>query len=1832
MSLVSRVAAMTSKAWGQFKTGAVSLAGNYLYLWGSNSTSALGTGMLTSDPNNSSSPVQISIRKSYAVISAGTSVSGITTSGELWSWGNGALGQLGDGTVVSKSSPVQIGTLTNWADISVGDSFSTAIKTDGTLWAWGSGTNGRLGDGTSLAKSSPIQIGTLTNWARTSSSYATGYTLAVKTDGTLWAWGLGTNGYLGDGTTINKSSPIQIGTLTNWLYVYAGASGPVAIKTDGTLWAWGFNSQGRIGDGTTLNKSSPVQIGTLTTWANGGSGSQNSYAVKTDGTFWAWGQNNLGQVGDGTTTDRSSPVQIGTLTNWSTQQNTISGSVSSVMAIKADGTIWAWGRDSNGSFGLGDTTSRSSPTQIGTSTNNSKVTGKFSAFFWSTTNYANYGAGANTFMGRVQASNPSVVEIGNGITDLKYASVASLNAGGAAVDTTGKLWAWGNNATGLLGQGDTTTSVSFPIQVGTLTNWRSVYPNLYNTSGGSAAIAVNSTGALYGWGSDELTRNYLLGYAGTTSNGYPVQFTPLTMSEASGSNSGHSLFVTSSGALYALGNNDNGQIGNGTTVTASAIVRIGTLSNWAKVATAASCSMAIKTDGTLWGWGLNSRGQLGTGNTVSYSSPVQIGTLTNWVDIEPLSLGFTATNSSGELYAWGCANDGSTTLGQYPQLPLGVLADDSSTSRQYPKQFGQFDFTDASYGNTDTTANSALGVDSSGRLWGWGNNSFGQVGDGTTTARNSQPVQIGTLTNWSKVWSSSGSTSMAIKTDGTLWAWGKNNVGQLGLGGQAGTGGSLINYSSPIQMAFYEQIEDLYEKSFCGTGTGFAKINGELWGWGMGNVSILGQDPYSVKFSNQMATSLVNTGFGSGWSQISCGQFSVYGIKDDGTLWAWGTNSGGQLGLGDTVDRSSPVQIGTLTDWTDISAGLSCAYAVRSDGTLWSWGLNSNGQLGQGNTTNLSSPVQIGTLTNWSKAFTGDLNAFFTTTGNALYAVGDNYNGSLGIGDTTNRSSPVQVGTLTNWAYVSGGDEFTTAVKTDGTLWTWGTNNRGQLGLGDIIARYSPVQVGTLTTWSKVRADFLSASAIKTDGTLWSWGRNSSGQLGIGDAADRSSPVQVGTQTYWSKLFRYMPNQSTGAGGFAALTTSKTMFAAGYNTNATEQGYLGANYASTQLSPVQVGSQTNWDSVVATTSAGVAIKTTGALWSWGQGLAQGSIQSAWSPVQVGTLTNWSKINAGVDHVMAIKTDGTLWGWGLNNLGQLGLGDITNRSSPVQVGTLTNWSSLGIAPSASSSAAINDAGTMFAWGYNGQGNLGDGTTTNRSSPVQIATSVASVSAGAEILGYVKTDGSVFNTGYTANTGGSSATTQSSPVQVVSVTTYDTTFIRVAVRYYAAKANDTKYIYTWGIGTSAVANNYPAANITVYALGVSSPVQVGTLTSWTNPSGIVSPGVIYTWGYNATGQLGLGDTLDRLGPIKLGTLTNWSKLSRNSGSTRDSSNAIKSDGTLWSWGSNSNGRLGIGSTTNQSAPAQVGTLTTWSDVAAHPTNSYFLNNSGQVWAAGPSTNLENGNGSTISRSSPVQVAYTTDTAVYTKVFAGNAGGFALANTNYLYSWGGGTGQSSNNPGVYSPTVANTETGFTTPYIKSGGLYMFGENSVGQLGTGDTFNRSLTRIGTLTNWKKIQSGGFTIGLKTDGTLWSWGSNTVGQLGQGNTTNRSSPVQIGTLTNWADFSIGTGAVLAVKTDGTLWSWGRNSEGQLGSGTTANRSSPVQVGTLTDWSAVNLYVYQASAVKTDGTLWTWGQNAGGYGDGTTTARSSPVQIGTLTTWAAKAINSGNTRMVYSTV
>jgi len=347
-----------------------------LWTWGINEYGQLGDGTTA----NKSSPIQIPGLTWTDAVAMSQSSLAIKTDGTLWGWGRNAHGELGLNSLTAPASPVQIGTSTTWEKLPTRNRavYSMAIKTDGTLWAWGYNGVGQLGQGSyspANGYSSPVQIPG-TTWSSTAASG--NWAAAIKTDGTLWSWGYNFYGQLGlnteGGPGGKKNSPNQVGTDTTWSYITSMTYGAAALKTDGTFWAWGKNTTGQIGNNTRFpawqdGYSSPVQI-PGTDWSTAGSTESGRFGIKTDGTLWNWGVNEHGQLGQNNRTDYSSPVQVPG-TTW----NTVGTSGFSILATKTDNTLWTWGQGDDGNLGLNTAIKVSSPTQIPGSWEMSKISG-----------------------------------------------------------------------------------------------------------------------------------------------------------------------------------------------------------------------------------------------------------------------------------------------------------------------------------------------------------------------------------------------------------------------------------------------------------------------------------------------------------------------------------------------------------------------------------------------------------------------------------------------------------------------------------------------------------------------------------------------------------------------------------------------------------------------------------------------------------------------------------------------------------------------------------------------------------------------------------------------------------------------------------------------------------------------------------------------------------------------------------------------------------------------------------------------------------------------------------------------------------------------------------------------------------------------------------------------------------------------------------------------------------------------------------------------------------------------------------------------------------------
>lgn len=457
-----------------------------------------------------------------------------------------------------------------------------------------------------------------------------------------------------------------------------------------------------------------------------------------------------------------------------------------------------------------------------------------------------------------------------------------------------------------------------------------------------------------------------------------------------------------------------------------------------------------------------------------------------------------------------------------------------------------------------------------------------------------------------------------------------------------------------------------------------------------------------------------------------------------GQLWAYGLNSSGQIGDNTTVNKLTPIRIGTEEDWVIVSANRYNSFGIRANGTLWGWGFNETGVVGDGTNTNRREPTRIGTDSTWVTIASGGTFTIGIKADGSLWTWGENTFGQLGLGDFTNYNTPQRVGTLNNWIAVSAGHTHAMALRLDGTVWVWGRNQYGEFGSSTPSQSNVPVQV-PINYVVQIATGLNHGMALKSDGTLWTWGRADYGALGTGPFPMTNVPVQVGTDSTWTWI-------NAGGHGSAGLKANGTLWLWGRN-NFSQQGN---GNTSDVFVPTRLGTANNWVGVALGINHSTASQANGMLFSWGRnnagqlGLGHTTPQS--TPVPVAKVLNWVTINTDTDNsFFAVRSDGTLWYFtgiysGMRHVERISSDTnwvaVANRIALKADGSLWTWARIGSGPvnwtqvgteiwreinsTGGTHHVVRADGSLWGWGMNGLGQVGDGNAPNNAlSPVRIS---------------------------------------------------------------------------------------------------------------------------------------------------------------------------------------------------------------------------------------------------------------------------------------------------------------------------------------------------------------------------------------------------------------------------------------------------------------------------------------------------------------------------------
>ena len=693
----------------------------------------------------------------------------------------------------------------------------------------------------------------------------------------------------------------------------------------------------------------------------------------------------------------------------------------------------------------------------------------------------------------------------------------------------------------------------------------------------------------------------------------------------------HTCVVRSDTGVSCWGQNNSGELGDGTTADAFAPVRVVGLTGVSRVGVGVNHSCALRTDGTVWCWGSNIYGQIGDGTTTRRPAPTRVPTITNAI---ALGVGFShscAVLMGGALRCWGRNN-------------TGQLGDGTTTDRFVPVAVAGIANVVEVAANGVTTGSTTCARSMDGTVRCWGENGDGQVGDNTTIDRLTPTVAMG-LSNAASL-ALGTRTTCAVRTDNTLWCWGSNGLGPYGNGTTA---------SSRVPVAVSGMTGVAQVRLGSGHGCG-VMTDCRVLCWGANGHGELGDGTTVVSRPTPAAViPAINDGAG-----VALGYYHSCARRRDGSIRCWGDNFYGQIGDGVSTRVSAPTAVPGITNAVEIRAGGNTTCARLVDNTVRCWGSNSLGAVGDGSMDDrVGSPRTVSGLSGVAQLAMGEGHSCARLSTNALRCWGSNTFGELGNGSTTFSRTPVAVSSIATATELSLGAAHSCARLTDNTARCWGYNLYGQIGDGLTVNRSVPTIVSGLSTTASVGLGSYHSCAVMNDRTARCWGYNASGQLGDGSTTNRPASVVVSGLSMVAQL----------EGGLS-FSCSRHMDATIRCWGANFSGQLGDGTSTGRTTPTLVTGVAGATQLAAGSDFVLTRMTDGTVRSWGGNFygqqADGTTATRRVPATVSGLSNVLSVAAGTGHGCALATDGTVRCWGGNYYGQVGNGVVGLRTSPAAV--------------------------------------------------------------------------------------------------------------------------------------------------------------------------------------------------------------------------------------------------------------------------------------------------------------------------------------------------------------------------------------------------------------------------------------------------------------------------------------------------------------------------------------------------------------------------------------
>ncbi|WP_213542386.1 RCC1 domain-containing protein [Clostridioides difficile] len=1312
----------------------------------------------------------------------------------------------GNNQVVGKYSPrnnnisrrvdtfTKIDGVSNIKDIAIGSEHTVILKKDGTLLGVGQNSNGALGLGGDITVATTFTKLPIEDVVKV--VVGSGLTIALKSNGELYFTGY--NGSQQFDNLENTNTFIKL-SITDVKDIDCGDGFTFILKTNGELYSCGSNSYGQLGLGDNTNRNTFTKVN-IDNVKEISCGRYNSFIIKNDDSLYGCGYNTEGQLGLGDITNRN------VFTNMALNVKKVVYGINSTIILKNDDSLYGCGRNTYGQLGLRNVPNPKTFIKIGI--NNIKdiycgnnhtimIRNDNKLLFCGTNresqignpNNINYPVDVFTEYksAEVLGYNKSVTmnnknylikENGDYICYGNIKKIVSVEGSTYALLENGELWVSGNNTDGQLGLNHKVTQNYFtrvPID-----NIRDVVCGAYY------AFIIKNDDTVWVTGLNNS------GQLGTGNTSQLQKFTKISIDNVKKIACGrsHVLILKNDNSIWGAGAGYYLGIGTTSSTGITSFTKV-PIDDVRDIACGYECSIILKNDNSIWGAGANHSGQLGKTSNNSVEKYFIELSINKAVKVKEIYCGIYHTlilKTNGELY--GCGSNTQGQLGRRistDKLEQFTLIETDTThicnnhcesyntliidSIGRLKATGQNNYNQLGLENNKTTpiesftpTNIVIGqgnnryiaggsdctflVKTDGKVYGIGNRLNGRFGTGSDSVAASTFTRIGfefnsteiDYNNDFRIATTNVNDYMSVflkKSNGELYGVGNNTYGQLGIGNN-----STCHYFYPINI---KNIKDV----ICGLNyTLILKKDGELLVTGntssqkaLDTKTLLTSEPYRF---NQVSTI-------SNVEKVVCSSLIVFALLGDGRLYSTGTNTYGQLGLGDIANRDSFARV-NINNVKEIACGISHTLILTSNGELYATGRNDEGQLGLGDNTNRNTFTKVN-INNVRKVICGAYYTLVLTNDGELYATGRNKEGQLGLGDIVNRDTFTKVN-IDNVKEISCGLDHTLVLKNNGELYGCGSNGQGQLGLGDNTGRNTFTKIN-IDNVKGINAGGRSSYIYKNDGSVFSTGQNTYGLLGLGDVTNRNIFTKVNIKIFdFEKITDCIVNNNFNLVNNKFLIPTKDTKYQHYVTSSDDFNYneiLGSQYpVSPYANEVLELPFNNIKEFWMSKTHSLIVNTDGELY----GCGKNTYGQLLNPLTTTSLLEFTKLNfdnikqasCGNGFSYFVRNDGALFSCGLNSNGQLGLGHNNDVSEPQLITTISNVKKV-MCDNNFTLALLNN-NELYAQGYNRFGNFGLGEEKKDTIiPLftKIATNVEDVEIGTNYILLRKTDNTVYISG-------------------------------------------------------------------------------------------------------------------------------------------------------------------------------------------------------------------------------------------------------------------------------------------------------------------------------------------------------------------------------------------------------------------------------------------------------------------------------------------------------